>query len=268
MPEPGERKMNLGEHLEELRRRMLYALAGPVVGFIVCYVFFRNYLLYGILNPRFPTFLPVKPVEHAFNMSTPYDVFITMMFTSFIVGCIVTSPWFIYHIWSFISGGLYPKERRYVRSFGYFSAVLFLTGAAFFYFIVYPVTVSFLYSFAAEYNEFIARLGGQGATIKPDTLLGGYVNFVLLLTLVFGVMFQLPLVVLFLGKVGLADVKTFRHYRRHVLLGLVALSALVTPPDVFSQVALALPMWLLYEIGILMVWISARRKERAASEQS
>ncbi|NIA21592.1 MAG: twin-arginine translocase subunit TatC [Anaerolineaceae bacterium] len=260
--------MSLGEHLEDLRRRVLLALAGPLVGFVVCYVFFRNHLLYAILNPRFPTFLPVKPVERAFNMANPYDVFITMMFTSLIVGCIATSPWSIYHIWSFISGGLYPKERRYVRSFGGFSVVLFLSGAAFFYFLVYPMTVSFLYGFAAEYNAFIARTAGQGATINPDTLLGGYVNFVLLLTLVFGVMFQLPLVVLFLGKIGLADVGTFRHYRRHVLLGLVALAALVTPPDVFSQVALALPMWLLYEIGVLILWISERRKQRADAEQS
>ena len=260
--------MSLGEHLEDLRRRVLYALAGPAVGFVVCYVFFRNHLLYAVANPHFPEFLPIKKVELAFNLANPYDAFITMMFTSFVVGCIATSPWSIYHIWSFVSGGLYPKERRYVRSFGVFSAVLFLTGAAFFYFLVYPVTVSFLYSFGTEYNEFVARLLGEGSTILPNTLLGGYVNFVLLLTLVFGLMFQLPLVVLFLGKIGLADAGMFRHYRKHVFLGLVALAALVTPPDVFSQVALALPMWLLYEIGILILRISARRKRRAASEQS
>ncbi len=267
MPESDERKMSLGEHLEDLRRRVLYALAGPVAGFVVCYVFFRNQLLYTIINPRFPTFLPVKPVKLAFNMANPYDVFITMMFTSFIVGCIATSPWSIYHVWSFVAGGLYPKERRYVRGFGVFSALLFLTGAAFFYFVVYPVTVSFLYSFATQYNTFVARLVGEGSTIKLDTLLRGYVNFVLLLTLVFGVMFQLPLVVLFLGKIGVADAGTFRHYRKHVVLGLVALAALVTPPDVFSQVALALPMWLLYEIGILILRITDWRKQRAASGQ-
>jgi len=268
LPEPDIKKMSLGEHLEDLGRRLLLALAGPAVGFVVCYICFRNHLLYAILNPRFPAFLPVKPVNLAFNMANPYDAFVTMMFTSFIVGCIATSPWSIYHIWSFISGGLYPKERRYVRSFGGFSAGLFLAGAAFFYFLVYPMTVSFLYSFGGQYNKFVTRLFGQGATIQPHTLLGGYVNFVLLLTLVFGLMFQLPLVVLFLGKVGLADVGTFRRYRRHVILGLVALAALVTPPDVFSQVALALPMWLLYEIGVLLLWISERRKQRAASQQS
>ena len=268
MPIPDEKRMSLGEHLEELRRRVLAALLGPAAGFAVCFFLLRDHLVYAILNPRYPAFLKLDAPALTFNLASPYDAFVTAMVVSLIAGCILTAPWSLYHLWAFVAAGLYEHERRHVRSFGAVSVVLFFSGAAFFYFLIYPVAVAFLYGFARQYNEFAAAWGHGVSTIEPGTLLGGYVHFVMVLMLVFGLMFEMPLVVLFLGRTGLVDVATFSRYRRHVVLILVIVAAIVTPPDVFSQVALSVPMWILYEAGLLVLRWTERRKRREAGGSS
>jgi sec-independent protein translocase protein TatC len=252
--------MSLGEHLEELRRRILYALAGPVIGFIVCFFFFRNDLLGLIINPVYPTWelfghkiLVIEPVSISFTLRAPYSAFTNTMMISLIAGCILTAPWSLYQLWSFIAVGLRDNEKHWVHIVTPFSALLFALGAVFFYFVVYPVVLTFLYNF----GEGLVGPNGE-RVITGATLFDGYVGFVMLLVLVFGLMFELPLVVFFLGKARLVSAATFRKYRRHVILSIVALSAMVTPPDIFSQLALALPMAILYEIGILAVVLTER----------
>jgi sec-independent protein translocase protein TatC len=233
---------------------------------LACFFFLRDHLLYVLLNPPYPEFLRLDaPRSVEFNLSSPYDAFVTAMMTSLIAGCIVTAPWSIYHLWAFVGAGLYEHERRHVRWFAVSSVGLFFLGAAFFYYLIYPMSVAFLYGFAEQYNAFVARGLSGKATIEFNSLLGGYVHFVMLLMLVFGVMFEVPLVVLFLGKLGLVEAKTFARYRRHVVVALVVISAIVTPPDVFSQLALAGPMWILYEAGIVILRLGDRRKKRAAA---
>jgi len=259
-------RMSLGDHLDELRRRVLLALAGPVVGFLVCFFIFQGELLQLVLRPVYPHWelfgftFHVEPVpDIKFTLPAPYTGFTTTMFISLVAGCIVTAPWTLYQLWSFIAAGLTQRERRWVRLVTPFSVVLFAAGASFFYFVVYPVVLSFLYAFGSDLK------GPDGQPlITSNTLFDGYVSFVLLLVLVFGLMFELPLAVFFLGKAQLISTATFRRYRRHVVLGIVAVSALVTPPDIFSQLALAVPMAILYEIGILAVAISERRARRSA----
>jgi sec-independent protein translocase protein TatC len=264
--------MTLGEHLEDLRRRILLALIGPVIGFIICFVFFREQLLSVIVYPPYPEWrlfgydiLVLERQVVSLSLRAPYSAFTTYMFISFVAGCMLAAPWSFYHIWAFISAGLHPNERRWVRLFGPASLALFASGASFFYFIVYPMVLHFLYGFGDSFNAYLATKGVTDEVVTKNTLFDGYVNFVILLTLVFGLMFELPLVVFFLGKVRLVSVATFRKYRRHVIVALVATAALVTPPDVFSQIALAVPMLLLYELGILMVAISERRRKRRES---
>lgn len=271
MTGPDDTRMTFGEHLEELRRRLLYALAGPVVGFLVCFIFLRDRLLAAIVNPVYPdwhlfgrTILRIERVPVEFTLSTPYSVFMTSMFVALVAGIIFTAPWSLYHLWAFVAGGLRPGERRWVRLFAPASAVLFASGAAFFYFVVYPMVVHFLYGFGRQFNMFLAARGGQ-EMMSNNTLFDGYVYFVMLLTLVFGLMFELPLVVFFLGRTGLVDAATFSRYRRHVIVALVFIAALVTPPDVFSQVALAVPMLVLYELGIMLVRLSDRRRRKATA---
>lgn len=265
MTQPDEIRMTLGEHLDELRRRIFYALLGPAVGFVVCFGFFRDELLDLILNPVYPhwelfgyTILDIRPVDVQFTMRAPYAAFTTCMFISLIAALILSAPWSLYHLWAFVATGLRPPERRWVRVFAPFSLVLFAAGAAFFYFVAYPIVISFFYEFGREFN---AHVGRQVITDYTD--FNGYVSFVMVLIFVFGLMFELPLVVFFLGKTRLVSVATFRRLRRHVILGIFIVAAIVTPPDVFSQVSLALPMVLLYELGIWMVALSGKARGRA-----
>lgn len=271
MTDATEKRMTLGEHLEELRRRLLYVLGGAAVAFVLCFLLFRNELLDAVVRPVYPQWrlfgrdiLVLEPVDVKFTMGAPYTAFTTYLFISLVAGCIASAPWALYHLWAFIAAGLYPRERRWVYVFGPLSVLLFATGALFFYFVVYPVVVSFLYSYAEDFNRYVVATGGE-PMITRDTLFGGYIHFVMLLTFVFGLMFELPLVVYFLGRVGLVRVETFRRYRRHVIVALVAVAAMVTPPDVFSQVALAVPMWVLYEAGVLAVRLTQRRTPRSGT---
>jgi len=258
--EPDEVRMTLGEHLDELRRRLSYALLGPLVGFIVCFGFLRDQILDRLLNPIYPhwelfgyTILRVDPVDVQFTMKSPYSAFTTTMLVSLIAGLILTAPWTVYHLWAFVASGLRAKERRWIRLFAPISLLLFVAGAAFFYFVVYPIVIRFFYEFGREFNDYAGR-----EVITGYTDFDGYISFVMVLIFLFGLMFELPLVVYFLGKTRLVTVSTFRRYRRHVILGIFVLAAVATPPDAFSQVALALPMILLYELGILMVVLSTR----------
>lgn len=269
MVDTEERRMTFGEHLEELRRRILYALVAPVIGFIVCFIFFREHLLAAVVNPVYPEWrlfghdiLAIERVNVEFTLSNPYAMFVTYMFISLIAGLILTAPWSLYHLWAFVAAGLYPRERRWVHILAPVSLLLFASGAAFFYFIVYPVVISFLYGFGIEFNTFLRAHNGTDM-VSNNTLLDGYVHFVMLLTFVFGLMFELPLVVFFLGRTGLVRVETFTRYRRHVIVAVVLVAAMVTPPDVFSQIALAIPMMALYELGILMVRLTRRRERRS-----
>ncbi len=268
--ENDSKRMSFSEHLEELRRRLLYALAGPAVGFAVCFAFFRERLLELVIRPPYPHWrlfgwdlLVIEPVDVDFSFSTPYAAFVTSMLISLVAGILVTLPWSLGQAWAFVASGLYPRERRCVRILAPVSVGLFAVGTAFFYFVVYPVVIHFLYKFGTDFNAFLAAQGAE-PMMTTNTLLDAYVHFAILLMLVFGLMFELPLVVYFLGRTGLVGVDTFRRYRRHVIVALVAAAALVTPPDVFSQVALAIPMWGLYELGVLIVRLTGARHRREA----
>jgi sec-independent protein translocase protein TatC len=203
----------------------------------------------------------LKPIQLTLNFASPYSFFLTSMLVSFVAGLVLTSPWVVYHLWAFVAGGLLSQERRYVKLYGGVSLLLFLAGAACFYYVVYPVAVNFFYSFAQSFNDLQLQRFGSRVFITNMTPVDSYVNFVLMMALVFGLMFQTPLVVLFLGRSGIVDVRTFSKYRRHAILAIVIIAAVVTPTaDAFSCLALAVPMWILYELGILMVRITMPRK--------
>jgi sec-independent protein translocase protein TatC len=261
--------MSFGDHLDELRRRVLLALAGPAVTFVIIWVWLRYQLMDWILRPPFPAWrigdweiFSLEPVPLGFSQGAPTTAFLTFATICLIAAVIAAAPWIIYHIWAFVAAGLYEHERRAVRIYGVASVVMFFAGVCFFYFLVYPVSLSFLYGFGQSFNQYLAEHYGAEPMILSQTLLEGYVKFVLLLVLVFGLMFELPLVITFLGRTGIVTTAALKRYRRHVILGLVVVSALVTPPDIFSQVALSLPMWLLYEGSIIIVRLTGPRRRR------
>ena len=170
-------------------------------------------------------------------------------------GLVVTSPWVFYQIWAFIAAGLYRHERHYVKKFLPFSLGLFLSGVFLCFFGVLPVTLGFL----LQFNVWLG--------IEPTMRITDWMSFATILPLVFGACFQTPLIMLFLERVGILSVDDFRQKRKIAILVMVVAAAILTPgPDVFSQCMLAIPMILLYELGIIMIGSNkAKRPIQAAS---
>lgn len=169
---------------------------------------------------------------------------------SLIAGLLLTSPWVFYQLWMFVAAGLYPHEKRYVNIAAPFSAVLFVGGALFFLIVVAPLTLKFLVSF----NQRILDVNSQ-FTFQ------NYISFVSHLMLVFGLAFQTPTAIFFLNRTGLVSVAALNKSRKFVILAIFIVAAMATPPDVISQVTLAVPLYLLFELGILLSYIATLRKK-------
>ncbi len=235
--------MSLGDHLEELRTRLLLALAGLAVGFIICLVFGR-YIIGFIKAP----YTQVMGQQAQLTTLAPAEVVVSYIKICLISGLIVSSWWVFYQVWMFVAAGLYTHEKRYVHLAVPFSAVLFVTGALFFLFVVAPLCLRFFIKF------------GDILSLQRTWTLQYYVSFITHLMLVFGLAFQTPNAIFFLNKTGLVSLKALRRSRKYVLLAIVVLAAMATPPDVVSQIALAVPLYALFELGIVLSYIASRRK--------
>ncbi|MHC4499134.1 MAG: twin-arginine translocase subunit TatC [Planctomycetota bacterium] len=237
--------MSLGDHLEELRMRLLYALGGLVFASIICFCF----------GPKIIAFME-KPYINAMVKEArlitlaPADGFISYVKISFISGLIFSSPWVFYHLWMFVAAGLYPHEKRYVYLAAPFSAALFVTGALFFLVVVAPLTLGFL----VKFNE--KMLG-----VNSSFTFQRYISFVTHLMLVFGLAFQTPTAIFFLNRTGLVSLEALNRSRKYILLIIFVVAAMATPPDVISQVTLAVPLYLLFELGILLSYFASRKKK-------
>ncbi len=240
--DPLNSTMSLGDHLEELRLRLLLALAGLAVGAVIC-LFFGPKIIAFIQRP-YNNLMP----DHPLSALAPADAFIGYMKISLTSGLILSSPWVFYHLWMFVAAGLYPNEKRYVRMAVPFCTSLFVAGALFFIYVVAPLSLAFFLKFGSIIN------------VAPNWTFQKYVSFVTVLMLVFGVAFQTPIAIFFLNKTGLVSLPALRRSRKFVLLGVFVVAAMATPPDVISQVTLALPLYLLFELGILLSYFANRKK--------
>ena len=244
--------MSLGDHLDELRARLILALAGLAVGVGVC-LCFGNWIL-GFIE------LPYEQVQarhkelQALAYLAPADAFIAYTKVSLIAGLIVASPWVFYQLWMFVGAGLYHHEKRYVYMAVPFCVTLFVAGAMFFLFVIARITLEFFVTF------------GRWIGVVPMWMLDRYISFITLMMLVFGLAFQTPVVVFVLNKIGMVSIETLRSIRKYALLGAVVVGGVATPSvDVFSQLALAGPLYLLYELGILLCVFSNRKKAAQTS---
>ncbi len=237
--------MSLGDHLEELRLRLIHALVGLVIASIICLVFCPK-IIALIEQP----YLGVMGEQARLQTLAPADGFISYIKIALISGLILSSPWVFYQIWMFIAAGLYPHEKRYVHIATPFSATLFVTGALFFVLVVAPLTLRFL----VRFNQ---RVLG----VSSNFTFANYISFITMLMLVFGVAFQTPVAIFFLNRTGLVSIQSLCRSRKFVLLGIFIVAAMATPPDVISQVTLAIPLYALFEIGILLSWLAERRKK-------
>lgn len=246
-----EGKMTLAQHLEELRRRIALALLGLAVAMVVALVFGREILQFiqtpyvKALGGRQDAQLVTLTLTGGFN---------TYMKVALIAGLVLASPWVFYQLWMFVSAGLYPHERRYVILAVPFSAVLFVGGAVFMLYVAAVPAMQFLCDVNAWLN------------LQPVITLSDYVDFVTDLMLAAGLVFQAPLVILTLSKMGLINMATLRKYRRHMIVVILAVAAVLTPPDLASQFMLAVPTYLLYEMGVLLAWLLVFRGQRPELE--
>ncbi len=241
-------KMTFTEHLEELRYRLIRILIAVAIGFVISY-FFSKQIFYFVSLPL----LEVLPKENNLIFTALPEAFFTYLKISFFTGIIVASPYIFYQIWKFVSPGLYPHEKKYVAPFVIISTIFFVTGILFAYFVVFPYGFKFFLSFQNEY-------------IKALPTMKQYLSFTLKLLFAFGVIFELPVFMYFLAKIGVVNSILLTKNRRYVLVLIFVVAAILTPPDVFTQFLMAVPLILLYEISIFVVkYVEKRRKKNESS---
>jgi len=233
--------MTIVEHLEELRTRLLISLAAFVVAMLFSFLFVEPILQ-----------LLIRPVGRVVFLA-PTEAFFVRLRVAALSGAFLSLPLVLYQVWRFVGVGLTPTERRSTISLLPFSLALFVGGAAFAFFAILPVGVRFL-------------LGYQTESLVPMISVGAYTSFATAFVLAFGLVFQLPIVILFLARIGVVTPASLVAGRRYALLGIVVLSAFLTPGgDVFSQALMAIPTYLLYEASI---WIARAFAPRAPRQES
>ncbi|MGA9117808.1 MAG: twin-arginine translocase subunit TatC [Bacteroidota bacterium] len=251
--EPREKEMSFFEHLEELRWRIIRMLIGIVLGTIVCWVFIDflidSVLLLPITHLNATLSAHQQPI-HLQNLQ-PFGQLFVYMEVAIVGGVILSLPNVLYQIWAFIAPGLMPNERKYVRSIVAFSTLCFLAGIVFAYFVMLPAALQFFAGFGTP-------------TIQNNIAINEYMSFIISVLLAAGVVFELPMVSWFLSKIGILRPEFMRKYRRHSIVVIFILAAVLTPgTDPVSQILLAIPLLFLYEISILVsVWAWRGRKKK------
>lgn len=245
-PHRDDQEMPLVAHLTELRSRLLKCVGAVLV--IFAGLFYFSQQIYALVAAPLRAYLPEGASMIATGVASP---FLTPFKLTLVVSLFVAMPVVLYQIWGFIAPGLYRHERRIAVPLLISSIFLFYAGMAFAYFVVFPIMFGFFASVTPE-----------GVAMMTD--IGQYLDFVLTLFFAFGVAFEIPIATFLLIWVGVVDVETLRKSRPYVIVGCFVVGMLLTPPDVFSQTLLAVPMWLLFEAGVLAGVLV--RRPRAADE--
>ena len=243
-------RMPLTSHLEELRRKLIISGVSWLVAFLACYSFAEP--LFDLIATPVRAALP-EGTSLVFITAT--EPFFTYLKIGALAGLLVSMPVIFWQIWSFVAPGLYPHEKRHIFPFVLASTLCFASGAFFGYQYVFPMAFKVLIEFGTGSGELNAMLS-----------MGSYLSLSSKLLLAFGLVFELPVVIFFLARMGIVDHKMLARNRKFALLAAFLTGAMLTPPDVFSQTALAVPFIVLYEIGIIVARIFGKR--RAPADES
>jgi sec-independent protein translocase protein TatC len=227
-------------HLIELRTRLLRALIAILVVFVCLFPFAKE--IYALLAQPMLASLPAGGQMIATDVTTPF--FVPMKVTM-MAAFLIALPYVLYQAWAFVAPGLYTHEKRLAVPLIAASTFLFMCGMAFAYFLVFPVVFGF-----------VASVAPDGVAVMTD--IDKYLNFVLTLFMAFGITFEVPIVVILLVKMNMVSIEKLKEVRPYVVVGAFILGAIFTPPDVVSQIMLAVPLWLLYELGIIIASIITR----------
>jgi len=255
---PEESKMSFWSHLDELRKRIVYISIAIGVGFIACFNYSEDIL--GVLllplnataafQGTFPfiAFTPNKIVQEL-HFTTLTEPFMAHLKIGFVAGMMLMLPVILYQIWKFIAPGLLRHERKYASQFVVFASIFFGIGVLFCFFFLLPFAIPFLVSYKTEHLKAIIKIGD-------------YINFTLMFMLAAGAVFELPLIMIVLGRMGIINVDSLTKFRKYALLGSFIIGGIVTPtPDAFNMTIMSIPIYLLYELGILGVRVLGRKKQ-------
>jgi sec-independent protein translocase protein TatC len=244
---PDDKELSFLEHLVELRSRLLKASLAILVILLVLLPFSRK--LYALLAAPLTSVLPEGSSMIAIDVASP---FLTPFKLALLLSLILAIPVVLFQLWAFVAPALYRQEKRLARPLLYTSVVLFYAGCAFAYFVVFPLVFGFFTQVAPE-----------GVTVMTD--ISKYLDFVMALFLAFGVTFEVPIATIILVATGVTTIDQLVKARPYIVVAAFAIGMVLTPPDVISQTLLAVPMWLLFEVGIVMSRILLpHRKTRAA----
>jgi sec-independent protein translocase protein TatC len=240
-----EKKLPLTTHLQELRKRLVLSFIAVGAGFALCYAFSES--IFDILSAPL---LKMMPTGGSLIFTSVAEAFFTYMKVAFIAGLILASPFVLYQVWAFVAPGLYRHEKKYVIPFVLAGSFFFAIGILFAYYVALPVGFKFLLGFATDF-------------IKPMPSMKEYLSFSIKFLLAFGLIFEFPVVLVLLARVGVVDAKTLARQRKYAILLIFIFAAILTPPDIISQVILALPMIGLYELSILLSRIFGKKSPPA-----
>ncbi|MCG8607748.1 twin-arginine translocase subunit TatC [bacterium] len=242
-----EKEMPFLDHLEELRWRLIKSIVAVIATAIVAY-FFSSELLSILIHPYNEAINYLgKPSDQKLIFLSPTGGFMIHIKLAVFTGLMVALPVIFYQMWQFVVPGLLDKERKNIPIIVFLSTICFFIGAFFCYYVVLRYGLRFL-------------LGFETADLAANITINDYIQFITMLILVFGLVFELPILAFFLTKIGLVTPPFLRNYRRHAIVLMVILSAIITPPDVFTQILLAGPLALLYEISILVSVIALKKQ--------
>ncbi len=267
MAKSKESEMSFLDHLEVMRWHLLRSIIAIVIMALVAFVFKEIVFDKIILAPKEPYFptnrwlcqlgeiLGLKRIcinQDPFTLQTVKmaEQFSMHIIVSLVAGVVVAFPYVFYEIWRFIVPALYDKEKRTASGAVFYTSLLFILGVAFGYYIISPLSVNFLGNYKVSES-----------VISAPTL-RSYVQTITSLVLASGIVFQLPILIYFLSKVGLVTPGFLKKYRRHSIILIVTIAAIITPPDVFSQILVSLPLMLLYEIGIIISRRIVKRQDK------
>lgn len=259
--------MSFFDHISELRKHILRSAMAIAVVAVVCFLykdFVFNTIIFGPRNPDFPTYRILCNASHLMGMGDAIcfappkfdlitrqlgEVIIEVMYVSFWLGVIGAFPFIFWEFWKFISPGLHEHERKAIRGVVFVCTFLFMLGVSFGYYVIAPFSISFLAGFTLE-----------GLEVAPT--LDSYVTYMTMFTIPTGFIFQMPVAAYFFARMGLVGASFLREYRRHAIVVILIVAAIITPPDVVSQTLVSIPLFALYEVSILVVAGVQRRREK------
>jgi len=245
--EAADKNMSLIDHLRELRVRLTRSAYAVLAGTIAAWGFSEK--VFDFLRQPIQEYLPTGGLV----FTAPMDKFMAHIKISLVMGILLTAPFWLFQVWSFVAPALYRRERKVAAGFIFFGTLQFVMGLAFSYYVVFPMAFKFLMTFG-------------GTADKPMITIDSYLGFVTHTAIVFGLCFQLPVLLSFLGLIGVVSQRFLKEKRRYAVLIISVVSAIAAPPDALSMILLLVPLWVLYEISIIVVGMLERR--RAADLQA